>query len=455
MLTKALGLCLLALATPLLAIAQTGSDMQKIMERLDKLEDENHKLLDEIRELRNELTNRSPAEAVPEHADDQTGKVAAPTDERLAVQENRTAELDQTKIAASQRFPISLTGMLLFNSFLNGRNSGTSQFPETASLVSGAATDGGTVRQTILGLTFNGPDLPRGGKASGFLYMDFFGGTSSTGNSLIRIRTAALNMTWKNTTITVGQDKPIISPRDPTSFAQVGVSPLTAAGNLWDWNPQIRIEQRFSFNENTGLKAQAGVYETTESYGATLPTQYAGTLERSRPAWQGRLELFHGGEKRRIEIAPGFSVGATRVAGTSISSRIASVDWLIRPFPLLEFSGEAFNGQDVAGLGALPGFNILPSDAVIPVHSHGEWGQIALFPASRISLHFYAGEQYNRLSDIAPSAIHRNFIYAGNIMYKLAPNVQLALEAAQARTEYAGPFLRLNNHYDLALAYLF
>ena len=65
------------------------------------------------------------------------------------------------------------------------------------------------------------------------------------------------------------------------------------------------------------------------------------------------------------------------------------------------------------------------------------------------------GEQYNRPSDTAPYNIQRNFVYAGNIMYKLAPNVLAALEAAQTRTEYLGSVLRLNNHYDLALAYLF
>jgi hypothetical protein len=40
-------------------------------------------------------------------------------------------------------------------------------------------------------------------------------------------------------------------------------------------------------------------------------------------------------------------------------------------------------------------------------------------------------------------------------MYKLAPNVLAALEASQTRMEYLGSLLRLNNHYDLALAYLF
>ena len=344
MLTKSLCLCLLAVAMPHPAAPQTNPDMQKIIDRLDKLEDENQKLLNEIQELRTELTTAKSAEP----------PVPIPVEERLAVQESRTAELEQSKVSSSQRFPISLTGMLLFNAFTNGRNSGGAEYPETATLSPYPATDGGTVRQTILGLKFNGPDLPGGGKASGSIYMDFFGGTLAPGNNLLRIRTATLDLNWKNTTVTAGQDKPIISPRDPSSFAQVGVSPLTAAGNLWDWNPQVRVEQRFSFGENTGLKAQVGVYETTENYSTTLPFEYSATLERSRPAYQGRFEFFHGNDKRRIEIASGFSLGATHVASQSVQSRIASLDWLFRPFPLLEFSGEAFNGQNVGGLGALP-----------------------------------------------------------------------------------------------------
>jgi len=231
MLTKWSGLCLLVLATPSHAVPQTGPDMQTIVERLNRLEAENQKLLSEIQELRNELKAApgpdQPGKAAPEAA-------APPVDERLAVQESHTADLDQSKVGASQRFPISLTGMLLFNAFENGRNGGGAQYPETATLSPSASADGATVRQTILGFKFNGPDLPGGGKADGSLYMDFFGGTAVPSGSLLRVRTAALNLTWKNTTFTVGQDKPIISPRDPTSFAQVGVSPLTEAGNLWD-----------------------------------------------------------------------------------------------------------------------------------------------------------------------------------------------------------------------------
>ena len=41
------------------------------------------------------------------------------------------------------------------------------------------------------------------------------------------LRTAP-SLDWANTSIMFGQDKPIISPRDPDSLAQVGYSPLTA-----------------------------------------------------------------------------------------------------------------------------------------------------------------------------------------------------------------------------------
>lgn len=447
MMTRLSGVFLLALALARPAAPQTSPDIQKVLDRLDKLEDENRMLLDEIHALRNELEQ---SRAAPPEA-----SVPAPIDERLGVQESRTAELAQSKVEASQKLPVSLTGMLLFNSFINGKNGGGAEDPVLASQNAAPAASGATLRQTVIGLKFSGPDLPWNGKASGSLYMDFFAGSSTPNNNLLRIRVATLDLNWNNTTITVGQDKPIISPREPMSLAQVGVSPLTGAGNLWSWEPQIRIERRFSVGEETGFRAQAGIYQTLESYPSVLPSYYAGTLERSRPGYEGRLEFFHGNDRKRIEIAPGFHFSDTHVAGTSVPSRIASLEGPIKPAALVEFSGALFHGEDFAGLGALQGFEILPSDVAISVHSQGEWGQIALFPASRLSLHVYAGEQWNRAADLGPGSVTTNFVYAGNFIYKLAPNVLAAFEASQARTQYLGSALRLNNHYDLALAYLF
>jgi len=437
------------LLAPLALQAQNGPDMQKILDRLDQLEKQNQELLAEIHELRNELQPEA-ATAAP------SPPGTAPLAERMAVQESRTAEMAQSKVEASQRMPVTLTGMLLFNAFKNGEYSGGFQYPLGAAPNSGTVTTGATLRQTILGLKFNGPDLPGGGKVSGFFNMDFWGGTSSASNNLFRIRTALVDLTWGNTTFSVGQDKPIVSPREPVSLAQVGLSPLTDAGNLWLWQPQARIEQSIHFGGDSGMVAQAGLYQTSESYPINGATAYANSLERARPAYQGRFEFFKGSENRRFEVAPGFSLSDSHVAGTTASSRLFTIDWLARPVSKVEITGAFFHGDNAAGLGALrQGFTVLPDGTVLPVHVNGAWGQIAVFAAPRLSFHFYGGEEADHSQGFTAGNISRNLTYAGNVIYKLAPNVLAAFEVAQARTNYVAQGTRLNNHYDLALGYLF
>jgi hypothetical protein len=454
--------------TPADVGAQQGAALQAIAARLDKLEKENQDLMAQVRELRQELASTQPSVTTSVATAQSSAAPATPPSpaERLAVQESRTDELAQTKVGSLQRTPTWLTGMILFNAFHNGGFGGTGQYPLTAQPTQSADTSGASFRQTVIGLKFNGPDLPGGGKSSASAYFDFWGGTASPGNNLFRIRTATIDFTWKNTTITAGQDKPIVAPREPTSLAQVGVAPLSAAGNLWDWQPQLRVEQRFVFGRTatatetdaveTGMRAQAGVYETAEAYSAAAPTAYSGTLERQRPGYEGRLMFYRGSQKKRIEIAPGYHYSNTHVAGQSVESELTTLDWLAKPSDRIEFTGAFFHGMNDTGLGALrQGFTILASDLAIPVHATGGWGQFALFPASRFSFHIYGGEESNRASDLIGNSISRNLVYAGNVVYKFASNVLGSVEVSQTRTDYILSGQRLNNHYDLALAYLF
>lgn len=457
MLIRSFGAIFVCSCMAVSALAQPGSmpsspDIQKVLDRLDRLEKQNQELLAEIQELRQELTSSQSAGATtPEDT-----PPGPPPAERLDVQENRTSELDQSKVGTSQRMPVTLTGMLLFNAFHNGGFGGTGQYPLAAQLNESASSAGASLRQTVIGLKFNGPNLPGGGKASGSAYFDFWGGTSAPSNNLFRVRIATLDLAWKNTTITVGQDKPIVAPREPTSLAQVGLSPLSAAGNLWDWQPQIRVEQRFTLGEQTGLHLQTGVYETSEAYTASAPAALSGTLERQRPGYEARLLFYHGTDSRRIEIAPGFHASSTHVAGQTVNSRLGTLDWLIKPSELITITGAMFTGTDDTPLGALrQGFTILPTGAAIPVHATGVWSQMAIFPANRFSLHFYGGEESNRAADLIANSVQRNLVYAGNIVYKLAPNVLASFETSQTRTDYIASGIRINNHYDLALAYLF
>jgi hypothetical protein len=46
-------------------------------------------------------------------------------------------------------------------------------------------------------------------------------------------------------------------------------------------------------------------------------------------------------------------------------------------------------------------------------------------------------------------------MYGMNLFFRLAPNVLLGPEISQLRSSYIRQGTRINNHYDLALAYLF
>src|ERR1043166_2906894 len=234
---------MMILPATIVAPAQTNPELKQIVERLDRLERENQSLRRELEALRDELH-----------------PTAAPgIEERLAIQESHTAEQAQTKLEASQRFPIRLTGMALANAFINSKQNGGVDYPTIAFLNRGNATAGASWHQTVIGLDYRGPQTLWGGAVRGSLFMDFFGGTTLPNNQLIRLRTAEIAVVWVSRTIMVGQEKPIFSPRNPDSLAQVGVAQLAGSGNLWFWEPQARFEQRFKLGEGLTMQAQAGV----------------------------------------------------------------------------------------------------------------------------------------------------------------------------------------------------
>ncbi len=442
---------LFLLLTPLLLPAQERSDLQQILDRLDRLERENHNLADEVRALRSELAVRS--EPLVSRASAPARE--APVEERVAVAERRTEELSQSKVETGQRLPVTLTGMVLFNAFLNGRASGGFQAPLTASPSDSVTGGGASLSQSIIGLRFQGPRVLRGGQVTGTLDLDLWGGTSSSLNHLVRMRVATLRVDWKNSSVSVGQDKPIIAPRDPDSLSQVAFSPLTSAGNLWLWQPQARFEQRFALGESAGVRAQASVYQTSEPLASAGP-EYQATLSTARPALEGRFELWRKfASGARVEIAPGFHVSQTHVAGVSLPSRLFTIDWMIQPVAKFQFTGTFFNGRNAAGVGGLrQGFTRI-ADRFTAVPAMGGWAQLSYLATKRLTLNAYGGQESNPAADLLRGQIARNFSYAGNLRYQLGSNVLLGLEANQARTTYVGGTLRLVNHYDLALAYLF
>src|ERR1700676_1265119 len=282
-----------ALLAPLVrAPAQTAPELKQILERLDRVENENRELREQVRELREQMR----ASAAP------AGDERPNLDERLEIEERRTAEQAQTKVEASQRFPIRLTGMALGNAFYNSTQKGGVNNPPVASIGPGDTVGGGTFRQSIIGLDYRGPQTLWAGKIHGSVFMDFFTGSGYGLNNMLRLRTASFALDWESRSLNITQDKPLISPRDPDSLAQVGVPALAGAGNLWWWEPQVRFEQKFRIGEQGGLNAQIGVIQTDEAQ-ANVPAAFASTLGDVRPGLEGHFGFFRKfGDGLRIEI---------------------------------------------------------------------------------------------------------------------------------------------------------
>ena len=450
---RAVGIAILLLLAPHPPLrAQTAADTRHVIDRLERLERQNAELTEEVHQLRAQL-NALQATAAP----------AAPaTEDALAIQQARIDEQAQSKVEAAHKLPLRITGTALFNAFYN-THADAGLYSGTAAATPGRTAANGSLSQSIIGLEFQSPNTVLGAKVHGDLFVDFFGRANGATNSnaygqwpMPRLRTGTISVDWDSRSVTVGVDRPLISPYAPDSFAQVAIPPLSGAGNLWFWEPQARFEQRVRLSDDNTLRLQAALFATHETPDY-VPSEYALTLAPRRPGWEGRLQFAHrSGEDAGFDIATGFHFSETHVAGQSVASGLFSLDGRLRMARWWNLAGTFFAGQNLAGIGGSgQGFTILSDQIVRPVHSAGGWLQLTLVPTERLSFHLFGGAQDNRRSELWGDAIGSNASYAGNVYYQLAPNVFAAFEAARTRTEWTVSGPRLRNLYDLSLAYLF
>jgi len=440
------------LVTRLCAQQINGQDqvLQQILQRLDTLERQNRELLEEVKQLRQA---QSPVAAAPAPTEPLT---QPPIAERVKVAETRIEEQAQTKVESSQKFPLSLDGMLLFNAFANNQNA-AAVFGGYG-LLSGASRSGATLRQTMLGLEFHGPALPGGGHVEGDVSMDFWAGPPVPSDNWLRIRRAGVSLIWPTRSFFFGQDKPLIASYEPNSLAQVGVPSMAGSGNLWYWLPQVRFEQKVRFGAASGIKAQVAAVQV----GGFLPVSTATASNpypnAARPALQGRVAFWHAsGDDKKFELAPGFQITSNRIAGTTIVSQLATFDWLYKLHPKLEWKGTGFLGRNATSLGGLGNsFYEDSSGSIHAARAAGGWTQLSSRLNNRVTLNVISGLENDQMGDNSDGAgIAHSLSFAGNIMFHLSPNVLLSLEAQRLwiRTFAGSP--DSYNHYDLALAYLF
>lgn len=354
---------------------------------------------------------------------------------------------------------LEFTGTVLMNSFYNSALTNNSDVPTTAALDTIGVTGGSaTVRQTRVGALLTDPDV-LGGTFTGELDVDFYGGQLSTfGNRtfpVLRVRRAIGVMQWTHLQVLAGQEAPLISDRNPLSLASIGVPGFTTAGNLWLWIPQLRVTSEYGYTLRLAFQA-AVLAPIAGGVQGPVNTQPDSGERSGRPYFQGRVRLGWGPTDDPSEVAIGghigWVVGLDSTTGDTLQqSNAVSFDTRLR-FGTVEFLGEAYSGQAVAGLGGgAIGQNFGVAGA--PVHSKGGWGQLNVRPRAGWMFGGGCGLDDPDDADLPATGRFRNFVCEGHVEWRPGPLV-LGFEFRRLETRYqAGDFVV--NHLNLATGFRF
>ncbi|MGH9347933.1 MAG: hypothetical protein ACRD26_11795 [Vicinamibacterales bacterium] len=389
-------------------------------------------LREEVRRLREELDALKPPPA------------ASPD-----IIQGQIAELAQTKVESTTRFPLKIFGTIHAHAFAN---SAAPNWLDIPNLVGAPPVDPGTfsmaLRQTRIGFTADGPALGAV-RTSGVVAFDFFGGIPGfqTGQvmGLPRILVAFARFEGERTAAQVGQDHVLLAPRDPTSLSGFAFPLLFRSGNLYLRAPHARVEYSVApfLRAAAAVAAPIGGDLTGEDY-RFVPPPLGGERSR-RPAAEARIELGSADAEATRRAALGLSghYGWERRPGTLAGSWAGALDFGAR-LGALGVAGELFVGDNIDAFGGALGLD---------ARSAGGWAEVQVLPTPRLSLH--AGAGVDDIGDLPLVARRRNRSAYGNVIFSLTPEVQASFEYRWLATLPPGAAERRNHHLDWVLAYKF
>src|SRR5262245_19477976 len=390
--------------------------------------------------------------------------------EQVEVNTTQIKEHAQTKIESDSRFRVKLFGMILANTYVNTDTSSLFDNPRFAPPPTtnvGKNNFGATLRQSRIGLAMEGPRLGEA-RLSAEAEFDFWGGTAWELDGdmfgFLRVITASARLDWEKTSLIVGQRPPLISPLDPTSIAAVWIQPLTSAGNISQWRPQIMAERRIGSNDSSQAIIQGGILTP---FGESLQgrTIEGGPGYQSRVAYRRPLD-----SDRKFEFGFGGYVHRRPFPlGRHVNSYAITGDWMVPLGSRVELSGEAFFGRAVGlaeksgdrndSIYAVTGPIASPGTGIRGVHSAGGWAQMAIKARPDLDFNFAYGQDDPRNRDIffgqtGASTRFKNQVGSANFIWQLRQNVLFSLEYRRFWTKYALQ-QQTGNHYNMAVGYMF
>ncbi|HEV2690160.1 MAG TPA: hypothetical protein VGV35_16495 [Bryobacteraceae bacterium] len=379
-------------------------------------------------------------------------------------------------VTAASKFPVQIYGTVLWNAFYNTAGTNIEDIPLVATK---RGTDpfenfGMTARQTRFGLRYQGPEV-MGGKLSGTVELDLFGGKAALGNGvsmdLVRLRLAYGRLDWAHSAIEAGQDWAVFSPLNPTSLASFAIPSMSASGNPWIRSPQFRYEWKSDSSRPMRTLLQlAALDPNVGDNPTTVPdARTPGIGERGRgPAVEARLALI--GKIGDRDASVGFSshygrgknvgtVGALTVA-RPVDSWGVNLDYTLPLDKHFILTGEAFIGRALGLFSVSSGQGVLPvgtPDGEHGVLARGGWAQAQINFNTKWQMNLAYGLESVDATNLRTGDRSKNQTYMTNLMYKLAPSVTLAWEWRRFLSNYQNQraLNAIGDTANMAISYAF
>jgi hypothetical protein len=340
--------------------APTQATMEDVLSALGEMRQELTTSRQQVEELKKEVSDLRAEIAGGSSSATSVEALKAATDQLRDDQEVTQSEvktLQQIKVETGSKYPLSVNGMILFNSFVVDGAVDNPVLP----LIALPRTDnyshhtlGASLSQTLLGLSATGPHLWNA-RTSANLSIDFFNWnyqsiTASTSNTP-HLRSADVAIDWTKTRVTVGLEVPMISLLSPTSYATVSEPSLAWSGNLWTWLPQLTLERTFQMPRSSHALLGFGLLDPTTS--DVTDEQAYHILRRSlQPGYEGRAAWQWGDTEHPYEIGVnGYYTRQLYFGHQALDFWAGTADWRVPLGKVAELSGEFYRGRGLGDLG--------------------------------------------------------------------------------------------------------
>lgn len=456
-------------------IDELSSRIDSMRQQLTESQNQMEAMRAEIAGLRSQLAAKNEGEAAEQTASSLRADVQQLQDKtEVLASEIRTH--DQTKVESASKYPVRISGTVLFTSVaLSGRTDNADlpiiAMPQGPGQPSGSLS--ATARQSVLGIDAQGPHL-WGASSSAALSVDFFGGipygdyTASSGT--VRLRTAHATLAWPDRALTVALEQPIVSPRNPTSWMTVGEPALAWSGNLWTWAPQLEFRQDNLLPHSHLSGEFAFIDPPSPGPPPSASDRIPNGSENSRqPGYEGRLsENLKWGSRDVGFGASGYYSREAYAYDAHGDAWAGAADWQFPVAKGVDFTGEFYRGRSIGGLGGGTFKNSVSYDGgeyYKALDAEGGWGQLKFVFSPELEANVAAGQDNAfegelRGSDLAAETgtyvnLARNQTAFGNLIYRPRTYLLFSAEYRQIRSWPIVGDANRDHIVGLAAGYLF